>query len=144
MTNFLAFQVAGVELPLPFVIAAVVALLWAVVALAAIIAPVRARMPLAISTIVLAGAWGFAFDARSLVKSKAKVAEASTVSTARREGSCASIRTDMTGDQVRKKIGMPDEVRNDDKVRGPGSTVLIYKDLRCAVHLFEEKVEFVD
>ena len=132
-------QIAGVQLGLPLLVAFAAAAQFIVIALIALAAPVRMKAALAVSTVVLVAGFGFGLDARALLGSKPKTAQASVIAPAtQREGSCASIRNDMTGSQVREKLGMPDEVRSDDKVRGPGSTVLIYKDLRCAVHLFEE------
>jgi len=136
--------VAGVHLQWPMVLAGMVAALWAVVALASVAAPLRMRKALAISTAVFAAGWLFAFDARSLLASKTSAVEASTMGVTKHQGSCASIQNAMSVEDVRKKLGQPDEVRNDDIVRGPGSTTLIYRDLRCAVHLFDEKVELVD
>jgi hypothetical protein len=137
-------QIAGVQLGLPLIVAAAAAAQFILLALIAMVAPVRMKKPLAVSIGLLVVGWGFAFDAKSMMKSEERVAQASTMGEARSQGSCASIRNAMSGTEVRKKLGVPDEVRNDDKVRGPGSTVLIYKDLRCAVHLFDERVELVD
>ena len=139
-------QIAGVQLGLPLLIALAAATQFVVVALIAAIAPLRMKKAFAASTLVLVAAWGFVFDARGVLASKPKTttADASALGKKQREGSCASIRTGMPGGEVRSKLGMPDEVRSDDKVRGPGSTVLVYKDLRCAVYLFDERVELVD
>ena len=139
-------QIAGVQLGLPLLIALAAATQFVVMALIAAMAPLRMKKALGVSTLVLVAAWGFAFDARGVLTSKPETttAQASAIQTKQREGSCASIRNGMPGSEVRKKLGMPDEVRGDDKVRGPGSTVLVYKDLRCAVYLFDERVELVD
>jgi hypothetical protein len=72
-------------------------------------------------------------------------AQASVVaksSTAR--GSCNSVRRDMTTYQVEQNLGKADELRPDEETRGPGAVVWIYRDSRCAVHMFEDKVEFVE
>ena len=81
------------------------------------------------------GAWG--------PKSPSAVTEAAMA--ARTPGaSCATIAVGMGEAEVRKKMGKPDEVRPDEETRGPGAQMLIYRGARCAVHLFEKKVEFVD
>ena len=36
-----------------------------------------------------------------------------------------------------------DEKRSDEETRGPGATIWIYRDSRCAVHMFDDKVEFI-
>lgn len=137
---------AGVQLGLPLLVAMAAAAQFVVVALIAVVAPLRMKKVFAASTVVLVAAWGFAFDVRGMLASKPRTttAEAAAIGSRQREGSCASIRNGMAGSEVRGKLGMPDEVRSDDKVRGPGSTVLVYKDLRCAVYLFDERVELVD
>lgn len=137
-------KLAGVQLSWQMLLAAVVAAQFAIVALIALAAPLRMKTALTMSTLVLAAGWLFAFDGRSLLGANTKAAEASTIGATKHLGSCAAIANDMTGDDVRRKLGPPDETRNDEAVRGPGSSTLIYRDLRCAVHLFDEKVELVD
>lgn len=145
MNNFLALDVAGVHLPWQMVLAGAVAAVWILTGLITVASPQRMRTPFAVTTFVLAAGWGVAFDAKSMVGSRSDVTTASAMQvTTKREGSCASIQNNMTGNEVRRRLGAPDEIRNDDKVRGPGSSVLIYRDLRCAVHLFDERVELID
>ncbi len=145
MTNILStMQIAGVHLPWQMVLAGVVAAQFAIIALITVFAPIRMRKALAVSTAVFAAGWLFAFDASSLMGNKATTADASTMGVTKHQGSCASIQNDMSAAEVRRRLGQPDETRNDEIVRGPGSVVLIYRDLRCAVHLFDEKVELVD
>ena len=97
------------------------------------------------STIVFLGLWFAGFDARSLMRSFGSTprAEASVLSH-RSSGSCASIARDMSEAQVQKRLGEPYEKRSDEEVRGPGTTIWIYRDSRCAVHLFDNHVEFVE
>ena len=59
-------------------------------------------------------------------------------------GSCNSIRREMATYQVEQNLGKADDVRSDEETRGPGAMVWIYRDSRCAVHMFEDKVEFVE
>ncbi|MGZ8811013.1 MAG: hypothetical protein ACXW29_07735, partial [Thermoanaerobaculia bacterium] len=59
-------------------------------------------------------------------------------------GSCNSIRREMAIYQVEQNLGKADDVRSDEETRGPGAVVWIYRDSRCAVHMVEDKVEFVE
>jgi hypothetical protein len=138
-------KIAGVNLTWQMLVAAAALLQWAAVAVIAIVAPVRMRKALAVSTALFAAGWLFAFQFASMIASKENATQASVMTTsATRTGSCASIQNDMTGNQVRNRLGQPDETRSDDVIRGPGSTVLIYRDMRCAVHLLDDRVELVD
>lgn len=61
-----------------------------------------------------------------------------------KRGTCSSLSTGMPTMKVRKNMGAPDEIRPDEETRGPSAAVWIYRDARCAVHVFEDKVEFID
>jgi hypothetical protein len=99
---------------------------------------------LIISSVVLLSAWLAAFDVMSLVKSQPKpqLAQAAAVSTSK--GSCALITNDAHASEVTRLLGEPDEKRPHDETRGPGATIWVYKCSRCAVHLFDDRVEFVE
>jgi len=99
---------------------------------------------LIVSTALLFAAWLVAFDARALLRSKPKAETASTVTTYAGSGSCASIQTGMSATDVATKLGKPDDVRNDEKTRGPGAATWIYRGSRCAVHILDERVEMVE
>jgi hypothetical protein len=101
---------------------------------------------LIVSSVLFLALWLAGFDARSFINSfpGTPKAEASVLSSRRSSGSCASIARDMTAAQVQKKLGEPDERKSDEETRGPDSTIWIYRDSRCAVHLFDNKVEFVE
>lgn len=45
---------------------------------------------------------------------------------------------------LRKKMGEPDRIVPEEETRGPGSTVWVYNDSRCAVHLLQDKVEYAE
>lgn len=138
-------NVAGVNLTWQMMIAAAAAAQFAIVALVSMAMPVKMRKALGVSTALFAAGWLFAFNAKSVLASKEDATQASTVAAVTtHSGSCASIQNDMTANAVRAKLGQPDETRSDEIIRGPGSTVLIYRDLRCAVHLLDDKVELVD
>lgn len=100
---------------------------------------------LVVSTVLFLALWLVGFDARSLLRSFGTTAktEASVLAPAH-SGSCASIQRDMSSAQVQKKLGEPDERRSDEETRGPGATIWLYRDSRCAVHLFDDKVEFIE
>lgn len=100
---------------------------------------------LMVSTVLFAALWLAGFDARSLIRSFPSTprAEASVLGRTS-SGSCASIARDMSAPQVQKRLGEPDERKSDEETRGPGATIWIYRDSRCAVHLFDNKVEFVE
>lgn len=144
MMDKIALDIAGVHLVWQMLLAAIVVAQWVVIALVSLIAPVRMKKALGVSTAIFAAGWLFAFDAASLVASKTDVNEASSVGVTAHKGSCALLQNNMSAADVRAKLGQPDEVRNEDVVRGPGSVAMIYRDIRCAVHLFEDKVELVD
>lgn len=99
---------------------------------------------LIISSLVMLGLWLVAFDVTALLKSQPKttVAAAATVSAAK--GSCASITHDQHASDVTRILGEPDEKRSNEEVRGPGASIWVYKGSKCAVHLFDERVEFVE
>ena len=137
---------AMIKVDTNMMVAAAVAAQWVVVALISVIAPLKMRKVLAVSTAVFAAGWLFAFDAKSMVVSKNDTTQASTAAgeTKTHQGTCALIQNGMTLSQVTSKLGQPDETRADDIVRGPGSTTLVYRDMRCAVHVFEDKVDLVE
>lgn len=96
------------------------------------------------STVFFAALWLIGFDAKSIAfGSPASAATASTTPGARR-ASCATLSIGMTDKEVLAKVGAADEVRKEDETRGPGAVMWIYKDSRCAVHIYEGKVEFID
>ena len=100
---------------------------------------------LLVSTVLFAALWLVGFDARSLLRSLPKTPRAEASMLARSgSGSCATLTRDMTAAQVQKRLGEPDERKSDEETRGPGATIWIYRDSRCAVHLFDNKVEFIE
>lgn len=97
------------------------------------------------SSVVLLVAWMSAFDGwRFLIgRSSPGAAEASAVKT-KQTGSCASLDTGMNAAEVEARMGRPDQTRPDEEIRGPGAVTWLYEGSRCAVHLIDGKVEFVD
>jgi len=82
-----------------------------------------------------------AFDGMSLVHWKSSTAADAAVAAPTSYASCAVVQPEMTTEQLEAKLGKPDEIRPNDEVRGPGATLWIYGDARCAVALFDGKVE---
>jgi len=41
-------------------------------------------------------------------------------------------------------MGEPHEIKPNEETRGPGAAVWKYSDVRCAVHVVDGKVEFVE
>src|SRR5690242_9958573 len=111
-------NLAGVHLTWQLAAAGAAAAQWLVVALVSIVAPVRMRKVLAISTFAFAGAWLYAFNVASMTTAKSDAAQAAMVQGQKHNGSCASIRNGMTTYDVRIKLGSPDETRSDDIIRG--------------------------
>lgn len=132
------------------ILAAVGVLQWFVFALLAVMTREtfpkrglrRADRFLLISSAVLAAAWLAQVDYRSLWKGDPAANTASVAATSR--SSCASIDTNMTVTDVKKRLGEPQRTRPDEETRGPGAVTLYYADARCTVHVFDDKVEFVD
>ena len=57
---------------------------------------------------------------------------------------CASIAEGMTAADVRARMGEADETRSDEETRGPGASLMLYRDSRCAVHLLDGRVELIE
>jgi hypothetical protein len=102
----------------------------------------RAELMLLASTAILAMAWLAQIDYLSLWQGTTPTASASAVAPSR--GSCATIESGMTLEQVKNRMGEPDRTKPDEETRGPGAVTLSYDGSRCSVHVFDEKVEFVD
>jgi hypothetical protein len=129
-----AFTIRGVHVDVAALAAIVGTAAW-LVALC-----FRRRKAMLFGTAALAFGWIIAFG--TPLREKKLATEAAIIPGA--TASCASIRAGMTGAEVRAATGKPDEVRNEEAIRGPGSTAWIYKGSRCAVHLTDDKVELVE
>ena len=118
---------------------------WLFFAVRVLLAPDKPKKPALISTGVLFVAWIAAFLPPLLAEESARKAmtEAAMV-TARTHGSCAGVQPKDSASSVAKKIGTPDEKLNDESVRGPGATTWVYRDTRCAVHIIDNEVDFVE
>jgi hypothetical protein len=56
-------------------------------------------------------------------------------------GTCASVRTGMSMQEVRTLLGTPSIDQNSEDTRGPGAHVMAFDDSRCIVHFIHEKVD---
>jgi hypothetical protein len=145
-------DIAGRHVPWTLLLLAAVALVWLIFAALSMFS--RAEFErgtlrtsdrnLVVSSLALLLAWGVAFDALSLVRSKANATQASAMAKQTTSGSCATLKTGMSAQEVTWAIGKADEVRNDEKMRGPGTETWLYRASRCSVHLLDGKVEVVD
>jgi hypothetical protein len=102
----------------------------------------RKRTLMLAGSALLAGAWLWTAPATPALSKAAAMPQQSKATTHR--GSCASLTTGMSATEVKSKMGDADETRSDEETRGPGATMMIYRDSRCAVHLLDDKVEFIE
>lgn len=84
-----------------------------------------------------------AFDARALMWNSSSATQASAVGR-RGRASCSAVTLGMSQSEVAKRLGKADEVRKDEEIRGPEAAIWIYRDSRCAVHMFEGTVEAIE
>jgi len=98
----------------------------------------RKRAPMLIGSAILAGAWLWSAPATPALS------KASVVAQHTHKGSCASLSEGMSAAEVKSKLGDADETRSDEETRGPGATMLIYRDSRCAVHLLDDKIDLIE
>lgn len=94
------------------------------------------------SAVIAAGASAATIDVAALWRPRAKVTQAAAVSTQR--ASCATVSAGMSEADVTRRLGAPDRRVSDEETRGPGAAVLLYEGSRCAVHVFNGRVELVD
>ena len=135
------------------IVVAVAFVQWAVFAVRSLLAPAKSKRLMRpteehflVSSGVLLVAWMVAFLPPVLAASKAnkEAAVEASVSGARSHGSCASVQTKESAAEAEAKLGKPDEKLNDEAVRGPGATTWVYRDTRCAVHVMDNEVDFVE
>jgi hypothetical protein len=137
--NATAFTTSGYEVSWAAIIVTVAVAQWLAFVWSA------KKQKILISTGVFIAMWLVAFDGRALVGWKSAAAtQASAVTSRATRGSCSMITNEMTGAEVESRLGKPDELRKNEEVRGPGAAIWIYRDSRCAVHLFDDKVEFIE
>lgn len=105
----------------------------------------RSERNLMFSTAILVAGWIVAFGFPPRSAAAGHVTEASAMAGGKTShGSCASIEVGMKVVAVKERLGTADETRTDEATRGPGAEILIYRDSRCAIHLLDGTVEFID
>ncbi len=127
------FVIAGFTFSVASIVAAAAVVQWLIVL------SLLRRRPLVVSSVILAIAWIGVFSTGH----ETRVAEAAVVKTGT-HASCSSITEDTSAAEVKVKLGDPDAARSEEETRGPGAAVWVYRDSRCAVHILDGKVEFVD
>jgi hypothetical protein len=151
--NSVIINIAGRHVPLTILLLAAAALPWLL--FVAVSTFSRTPQPkggmrasernLVASSAVLLIAWCVAFDALALFHTRSATTEASAMgASSTSQDSCASVTADMSSSEVLAKIGKADEVRNDDRTRGPGAETWLYKASRCSVAMLDGKVEAVE
>jgi hypothetical protein len=98
----------------------------------------RKRTLMLAGSAILAAAWLWSAPATPALS------KAAAMPTNTPKGSCASLSDGMSAAEVKSKLGDPDETRSDEETRGPGATMMLYRGSRCAVHLLDDKVEFIE
>jgi hypothetical protein len=101
---------------------------------------------LLVSSAVIALVWLVAFDAKGIVFGSPATADASSVITQDSAGgnaTCAAVSVGMAGADVKSKLGEP-KVLSEEDTRGPGAKLWFFKKSRCAVHMLDDVVEFID
>lgn len=118
---------------------------WVFFALRAIRVPEGPKKAFLISSGVLFVAWMGAFLPPLMADSNAnKPALQASVAGSASHGSCAVVQPKDSALSVAKKLGKPDEKLNDEAIRGPGAVTWVYRDTRCAVHIIDNEVDFVE
>ncbi|HEX7191718.1 MAG TPA: hypothetical protein VF381_09115 [Thermoanaerobaculia bacterium] len=118
---------------------------WFFFAVRTLRAPKESKTPVLISSGVLFVAWMAAFLPPLLAEESARKATSDAAMTAARtHGSCAAVQAKDSAASAAKILGQPDEKLNDEANRGPGATTWIYRDTRCAVHIIDNEVDFVE
>jgi hypothetical protein len=145
------FVIAGRSVQVAAIVVIVAVVQWLLFATASLLS--RARRPktalrtternLIGSSAALALVW-IAFAAISADWGQTKTVRASSVLAKTTTGTCANLERGMKSDVVRAQVGEPEEIRNEEAIRGPHAEAWIYRGSRCAVHLVEGKIEFIE
>ena len=118
---------------------------WVFFALRAMRVPEGPKKALLISSGVLFAAWMGAFLPPMLAFTSANTpAVQASAAGASSHYSCAAVQPKDSAVSVAKKLGQPDEKLNDEPIRGPGAVTWVYRDTRCAVHIIDNEVDFVE
>ncbi|HEX7152084.1 MAG TPA: hypothetical protein VF618_11410 [Thermoanaerobaculia bacterium] len=136
--------IGSIQITWQLALLAVAVTQWLVFVIAGI-ASKKAGSNLLFSSIGLALTWIILFAAPVMATAKPATETIDASMTGKTpKASCASLKVGMTSAEVRDKMGDPDEVVAEDETRGPGAEMMIYRNSRCAVHVFNSKVDFID
>ena len=102
----------------------------------------RSELLLIVSALFVAVASVASIELVPLWRPRAPVAQSAAVPAS--QGSCATVDVGMTESEVIRRVGAPNRRLADEETRGPGAAVLLYDRSRCAVHVFNGRVELVD
>jgi hypothetical protein len=145
--NGTAFAMMGHEVTWAAVVGGVAILVWLVFAAMALLGKTEEiDIRLIAGSIVFAVLSFIAFDGMALVRSRtaANATEAAAVAAKTSHASCAAVQPGMSAAQLEARLGKPDEIRPNEEVRGPGATLWVYRDSRCAIALFDGVVELTE
>lgn len=70
--------------------------------------------------------------------------QASVIAASASKGTCSSLEPGDKAEKAKTILGKPDEVVSASHVRGPGAEVWRYAGSRCAVHVYDGKIEFIE
>lgn len=70
--------------------------------------------------------------------------QAAAVPAPRSTGTCASLAAGGDAARAKAALGKPDRVESASHLRGPGAEIWRYEASRCAVHVFEGQIEFIE
>jgi hypothetical protein len=83
------------------------------------------------STLLFAGVWY-------------KVAPTTVAAPTEQTRMCSTIQENTSAADVKKLLGQPSNIVGEEEMRGPGAEVWTYESTRCAVHLLNDNVDYVD
>lgn len=123
---------------------AIAGALWVLTLLAGILSWEKGRgavrktdIVVLVVSVIAGGIWMFALMPRT-------AGAAPEAGGRKRTATCALVEVGQTEEQVKARLGEPDEIRGEEELRGPASNVWIYRDSRCAVHFFGNRVESIE
>ncbi len=117
---------------------------WMIFAILSLVSRRPQARNLGISTAVFVVTWVVVFALALPSKTSQGATTAASASASGAGMACVVVDKGMTADAVLAKAGKPDEKRSDEDARGPGAAIWIYRDARCLVHMYGDKVEFVE
>ena len=137
-------NIGGYQLTVSTIVLFAIAALWLLALLAGILSSEKGRgrvrktdVIVLIVSVIAAAAWMF-------MLTPAAAATPAEVAQRKATASCAVIQAGDNEAKVKARLGDPDEIRGEEELRGPATNVWIYRDSRCAVHFFGDRVESIE